>query len=179
MRQRGVARVGAAALREPLGRAIHGASALIEVRGLYVAAELEVDGCGLRPLLAALEDLGRLLELDEVVLEWEKNFDIWLDKIKERRASGEADEEEAWPLTNLEHTVLMYDMMMKQVLEKLDPVPGNTKDSALAHLADRIQGSLNASAPDILNTLGHAVQRGYLRLTEKEGSGKWEWIDYL
>ena len=42
--------------------------------------------------------------------------------MKKRRASGEADEEEAWPLTNLEHTVLMYDLMMKQVIENLDPL---------------------------------------------------------
>ena len=125
--------------------------------------------------------------LDQVVLEWEKNFDIWLDTIKKRRASGEADEEEAWPLTNLEHTVLMYDMMMKQVLENLEPVPGETPDhlkdgpadSVLELLVERIHDSLEPSREDILNTLKHAVQRGYLRLTEKEGAGTWEWVNTL
>jgi radical SAM superfamily enzyme YgiQ (UPF0313 family) len=125
--------------------------------------------------------------LDEVVLEWEKNFDLWLDKIKTRRASGEADEEEAWPLTNLEHTVLMYDMMMKQVFENLDPMPrdalesgqGETTDSALEYLVERIHDSLEPSREEILHTLQHAVQRGYLVLTEEKGSSQWEWVNYL
>ena len=125
--------------------------------------------------------------LDDVVLGWEKNFDLWLDKIKMRRASGEADEEEAWPLTNLEHTVLMYDMMMKQVLENLDPVPGETTDnlkgnpadSALELLVERIHASLEPSREDILNTLHHALQHGFLRLTEKEGVSQWEWVSTL
>jgi len=125
--------------------------------------------------------------LNNVVLEWEENFDIWLDKIKNRRASGEADEAEAWPLTNLEHTVLMYDMMMKQVLENLEHVPGGTThkgqdettESALEYLVEQIQDSLEPSREEILHTLQHAVQRGYLRMTEKEGYCHWEWIDYL
>ncbi|MCG6909539.1 MAG: B12-binding domain-containing radical SAM protein [Deltaproteobacteria bacterium] len=125
--------------------------------------------------------------LDKVVLDWEKNFDIWLDKIKTRRASGEADEEEAWPLTNLEHTVLLYDMMMKRVLENLGPVPGDMPDSArgeptdsaLEHLVERIQDFLEPSREEILNTLRHAVRGGYLRLTEKEGFKQWEWVNYL
>ena len=125
--------------------------------------------------------------LDEVVVGWEQQFDLWLDRLKKRRASGEAGEEEAWPLTNLEHTVLMYDMMMKQLIEKLDPVPENTANSvqsdpansALDLLVERIYDSLEQSREDIMNTLVHAVQRGYLRRTEKQGSNQWEWVNYL
>ncbi len=129
--------------------------------------------------------------LDEVVLAWEANFDIWLDRIKKRRASGEADEEEAWPLTNLEHTVLMYDLMMKEVIENLDPTPadtpadatgdltGNATGLALERLVNRIDDSLEQSADEILRTLNHATQRGYLRLTQKNGYSHWEWNDYL
>jgi len=125
--------------------------------------------------------------LDEVVLGWEANFDLWLDRLKKRRASGEADEEEAWPLTNLEHTVLMYDLMMKQVLENLDPVSEGTADNAagdptglaLKHLVNCIHDSLEQSTDEILKTLSHAVQRGYLRLRQKDGYSHWEWVDYL
>ena len=112
---------------------------------------------------------------------------IWLDQLKKRRASGEADEEEAWPLTNLEHTVLMYDMMMNRVLENLDPVSGAPPDDAkgdptdleLKQLVDRIDESLEQSTEDILKTLRHAVHRGYLRLAEKEDCRHWEWVDFL
>ena len=125
--------------------------------------------------------------LDAVVLEWEKNFDTWLEDLKKRRASGEADEEETWPLTNLEHTVLIYDMMMKRVIEKLDPAAagtsekavGDAADLAMKQLVDLIDASLEQSTKDIVSTLDHAVQRGYLRLTNKEGCNHWEWADYL
>lgn len=125
--------------------------------------------------------------LDEVVLGWEANFDLWLDRLKKRRASGEADEEEAWPLTNLEHTVLMYDLMIKQVIENLDPIAkGSTDDAtgdptapALNHLVDHIDDSLEQSTDEIWKTLSHAVQRDYLRLTQKDGYSHWEWVDYL
>jgi hypothetical protein len=81
----------------------------------------------------------------------------------------------------------MYDMMMKQVLENLEPVPGDTPhngqgettDSALEHLVECIHDSLEPSRTEILHTLQHAVQRGYLRMTEKKGFCRWEWVDYL
>jgi hypothetical protein len=90
-------------------------------------------------------------------------------------------------LTNLEHTVLMYDMMMKQVLENLDPLPEDTRhrgqeditDSALEHLAEHIHDFLEPPREAILHTLQHAVQRGYLQMTEKKGCCHWEWVDYL
>ena len=61
--------------------------------------------------------------LDGIVKDWQKNFDTWLDDIKRRRDSGQATEEEAWPLTNLEHIVLIYDLMMKQLLEDIGWIP--------------------------------------------------------
>jgi radical SAM superfamily enzyme YgiQ (UPF0313 family) len=125
--------------------------------------------------------------LDHVVVEWEKNFDVWLDRIKQRRASGEADEEEAWPLTNLEHTVLMYDLMMKEVLEKMGPVSagvpadadGDPTDTAVKRLVERIDGSLEQPADAILKTLQHAVRQGHLRLVPEDGRNRWQWNDYL
>jgi hypothetical protein len=120
-------------------------------------------------------------------LGWEANFDLWLDRLKKRRASGEADEEEAWPLTNLEHTVLMYDLMMKQVIENLDPIAKGSMDDAtsdptapaLNHLVDHIDDTLEQSTDEIWKTLSHAVQHDYLRLTQKDGYSHWEWVDYL
>ena len=121
--------------------------------------------------------------LDEVVLDWEANFDLWLDRLKNRRASGEADEEEAWPLTNLEHTVLMYDLMMKQVIEILTPLKSGSidqsTDQTLVSLVDDIVDSVNQPREEVLRTLRHAVERGYLIQTHNDGYSRWEWVDYL
>ena len=68
--------------------------------------------------------------LDSIVKDWQKNFDTWLDDIKQRRDNGEATEEEAWPLTNLEHIILIYDLMMKQVLETIAWMPFKNTDAS-------------------------------------------------
>ncbi len=56
--------------------------------------------------------------LNETVMEWEKKFDERLGKIKRLMERGEATKEEAWQLQKLEHTVLIYDLMMGRVLEE-------------------------------------------------------------
>ena len=121
--------------------------------------------------------------LDGVVKDWQKNFDTWLDDIKQRRDSGEASEEEAWPLTNLEHIVLIYDLMMKEVLEKMGEVPcdqpGIPGDNDLAQLVNLIDGTIPHTLEQIHKTIQFAVARGYLTKNQRSGHCHWKWIDYL
>jgi anaerobic magnesium-protoporphyrin IX monomethyl ester cyclase len=121
--------------------------------------------------------------LDGIVKDWQNNFDTWLDDIKQRRDSGEATEEEAWPLTNLEHIVLIYDLMMNHVLETIGWIPCNASDPSdnndLAHLSDLVDGTIPHTPEQIRKTLQLANARGYLIKDRKGGDCRWKWIDYL
>ncbi len=119
--------------------------------------------------------------LDGIVKEWQDHFDTWLDDIKKRRDNGTATQEEAWPLTNLEHIILIYDLMMKSVIESLGPVPDNatTGEFALEYLLTQIAGRIDHTEIPIRNTLQHAIQRKYLTCAPAGGQHRWEWIDYL
>ncbi len=121
--------------------------------------------------------------LDGIVKDWQKNFDTWLDDIKQRRDKGETTKEEAWPLTNLEHIVLIYDLMMKQVFETIDWIPFDNTDasdkSELAHLTDLVNGTIPHTPEQIHKTLQFATEKGYLTKEIQEGCYRWKWINYL
>ncbi len=119
--------------------------------------------------------------LDGIVKEWQDHFDTWLDDIKKRRDRGTASEEEAWPLTNLEHIILIYDLMMKSVIENMETVPRNAAvdDLNLENLVIQINGQMDHSETQIRNSLQYAIQRNYLARVQAGGHYHWEWIDYL
>ena len=121
--------------------------------------------------------------LDEVVIQWEENFDSYLGWLKDRLEAGEATEEEAWPLINLERIVLIYDLMMARVIEEKGHWPA-TADSAeatdhLAELVDRIKEASPKSRELLMDTLGSAVEAGNLKRGWTNGQVRWEWVDYL
>jgi radical SAM superfamily enzyme YgiQ (UPF0313 family) len=119
--------------------------------------------------------------LDGIVKEWQDHFDLWLDDIKKRRDDGTATQAEAWPLTNLEHIILIYDLMMKSVIEKMEPVPANTTagEFALNYLLAQIDGQIDHPQAQIRNTLEYAIQKNCLTRVRVGGHYRWEWIDYL
>ncbi|MCP4694902.1 MAG: B12-binding domain-containing radical SAM protein [Desulfobacterales bacterium] len=121
--------------------------------------------------------------LDDVVIGFEKKFDAWLGRLARRRRSGEADETEAWPLTRLEHTVYMYDLMMAERIEKngswIEEDGPVSTGSALETLADRVWSQSGRTREEILNTLTFAESSGSLKLDQKDQRVKWEWVDYL
>jgi len=121
--------------------------------------------------------------LDNIVKDWQKNFDTWLDDIKQRRDSGEASEEEAWPLTNLEHIVLIYDLMMKEVIERTAKIPcgkqGTPGKNDLVQLVERINGTIPQPLEQTQKTIQFAFARGYLTKDQTGGQCHWKWIDYL
>ena len=56
--------------------------------------------------------------LDEIATEWKDEYDGYLEDIKNRLKKGQATPDEIWELKNLERFVLIYDLMMKNVIEK-------------------------------------------------------------
>ena len=121
--------------------------------------------------------------MNAVVKDWEHQFNLWLDDIKQRRETGEASESDAWPLTNLEHTVLLYDLMMTHALEDKGVFRHNgapaSDDAAIKQLVDRLAGTITQSQNQMVRTLTYALRRGYLTYTAGDGHCRWEWVDTL
>jgi radical SAM superfamily enzyme YgiQ (UPF0313 family) len=120
--------------------------------------------------------------LNETVMEWEKEFDERLGEIKRLMERGEATKEEAWQLQKLEHTVLIYDLMMGGVVEEKGF--WNNKDKtdsgdALKKLINNIKGSIDYSRKQISETVNFSVEQGYLNYKEEKGQIRWEWVDFL
>ena len=121
--------------------------------------------------------------LDQIVIEWEDEYNQLLADIKQRMEKKEASEEEAQQVINLERIVLIYDLMMKSEVERRgfwphDGCPVSTEDS-LKKLAARISRSSDATPEMLYNTLGHALQEGNLKYSDRNGSVRWQWVDHL
>ncbi|MBW2283964.1 MAG: radical SAM protein [Deltaproteobacteria bacterium] len=121
--------------------------------------------------------------LDAVAIEWEQEFDQWLEYIKVLRERGQAAEDDAWQLTRLEHTVLIYDLMMEEMLEKWgswkngsDPM---SRDADLETLAERLASATNQTRDQVVSTLNYASDRDFLEYESNRGRVKWRWVDYL
>ena len=121
--------------------------------------------------------------LDEIVIEWENAFKEWLGEIKRLIGTGEATEQEASLLTNLAHTVLIYDLMMSNAIEdkgfwRHNGTPIASQD-AFKTLIDRVGGATKHQPADIASSLAYAVEQGSLQYTEGQGQVQWQWVDYL
>ena len=120
--------------------------------------------------------------LDAVVVEWENRFNEWLGDVDRRRALNEASPDEAWQLRRLEHTVLIYDLMMAKTLEKTEPcreAPSVSDRAALAALGADIADSLDCSQQQVVETLTFALDNGNLKRHRRDGLSHWAWVDYL
>jgi anaerobic magnesium-protoporphyrin IX monomethyl ester cyclase len=121
--------------------------------------------------------------LDEIVIEWEDAFKEWLGEIKRLMSIGEATEQQASLLTNLAHTVLIYDLMMAHVIEEKGFWRHNgqpmTKQDAFKTLIDQVAGATQHQSADISSALSYAAEQGSLRYEESRGQVKWQWMDYL
>lgn len=121
--------------------------------------------------------------LDEIVIDWENEYNQLLGDIKQRMQKNEASDEEALQLINLERTVLIYDLMMKNEVERRGfwsrgGRPVSTADS-LKKLADRISRTFDAAPEMLYDTLGQAREEGNLIYTDRNGKIRWQWVDYL
>ena len=121
--------------------------------------------------------------LNDIVAEWENEYNGYLEDIQERAKRGEATEQEIWEVENLERIVLVYDLMMQNIIEEKghwqtgDPTLSPT--DSLKLLVNRIKDSIPKKADDIYNTLQDAVDKGNLRCTQKGLQVRWQWVDHI
>ncbi|MFO7964297.1 MAG: radical SAM protein [Desulfobacterales bacterium] len=124
--------------------------------------------------------------MNDIVIGWEEKYDLHLRRLAALRKNGGGTADELWPLTRLEHTVLIYDLFMDRTIERLKPFSPADSDEAfilqLANLAVRTyepQSKRTCGLDAICRTLTFAVEQNYLTYTRKNGGIKWEWADYI
>ena len=94
--------------------------------------------------------------------------------------SGDASEEEAAQIHNMNRTAILYEMMMTETLEKIDPFD-DAGEACLDDLARRVAPLLpNWPQDTICDALQQARERDGLRL-ERAPDEKmaWRWVDFL
>jgi len=121
--------------------------------------------------------------LDDIVVKWEAEYDDYLSDIQVRMAKKEATKEEIWEIENLKRIVLVYDLMMKGVIEekgyerrRKSPV---TEKALLTLLSKKICQTADYDPQQVYETLSDAVRQGNLNHVNENGKVKWQWVDYL
>jgi len=121
--------------------------------------------------------------LDEIVIEWESEFNEWLGEIKRRMERGEAAEDEIRQLMRLERCVLIYDLMMGKVVEERGSWRKENKvvsdSDALTALVSTVVSSTDKTDEQVFDTLNYAVEQENLRYVEDNGLIRWEWVEFL
>ena len=121
--------------------------------------------------------------LDDIVVKWEAEYDDYLSEIQALMGKDEATETEIWEVKNLERIVLIYDLMMKGVIEAKgrqhhqgSPL---TEKELLRILSKKICRSTDYDPKRLYETLSHAVRQGNLKHVSQNGNIQWQWVDYL
>lgn len=116
--------------------------------------------------------------LDHIVIQWEAQFNQWLGELKQQRENG-GNDDAVWPLTHLEHVVLMHDWMMRSVIEKKGifhrPASALSDRQGRQQLAHGIAHDSGVDADQIDRTLAYAVERGYLTTEVSKDRIVWKW----
>ncbi|MDH3886164.1 MAG: B12-binding domain-containing radical SAM protein [Desulfobacterales bacterium] len=119
--------------------------------------------------------------LDAVVVDWENQYDRYLGHINENIQKGTATEDEIGQLKNLENTVTLYDLMMKNHIEECGILSLSargsvvSKEKGLEILIDRITHSGDMDPNKLKATLQQVVENGDLKLNHRDGKLRWEW----
>jgi hypothetical protein len=121
--------------------------------------------------------------LDDIVVNWEAEYDEYLSDIQVRMEKREATNDEIWEIKNLERIVLIYDLMMKNVIEEIgcQDYDGSplTEEEHLTFLSNKICRTTAYDLQRTYETLSDALQQGNLKHVNENGKIKWQWVDYL
>jgi radical SAM superfamily enzyme YgiQ (UPF0313 family) len=121
--------------------------------------------------------------LDDIVIGWEDEYTLLLADIQQRMLKNAASDQEAAQLNNLERIVLVYDLMMKNVIEQKGSWPQDglqlSTEGNFKILLDKISTELDATPQLIRDTLNHALHHGDIICQETDGMVRWHWVDYI
>jgi len=121
--------------------------------------------------------------LDAVVVDWENKYDQYLGHIHKGIQNATATEEEIRQLQNLENTVTLYDLMMKNHIEESGSLSGRSsvisKEKGLEILMARITGSSDMDPQKLKTALQHAIEKEDLELNDSDGKLGWKWRSFL
>jgi hypothetical protein len=98
-------------------------------------------------------------------------------------ANKDATKDEIWEIENLERIVLVYDLMMKGVIEEKGYErrwkSSVTEKALLTLLSKKICQTTDYDRQQVYDTLSDAVWQGNLKHVDENGQIKWQWVDYL
>jgi anaerobic magnesium-protoporphyrin IX monomethyl ester cyclase len=123
--------------------------------------------------------------LDDVVVDWENQYDHYLGHIHENIQNGTATEDEISQFTNLENSVALYDLMMQNQIEACGLLSLSDRDSVISKekslevLIDRITRSSDMDPRRLKVTLQQVVEDGNLKLIRRDDRLRWEWDSFL
>ena len=123
--------------------------------------------------------------LDAVVVDWKNKYDQYLGQIYNNIQNDIATEDEIRQVENLENTVTLYDLMMKNQIEKYgelaSPVGGCmiNREKGLEILMDRIIGSSEIDPKKLKSALQQAVENEDLEINNSDGTVQWKWRSFL
>ena len=119
--------------------------------------------------------------LNAVVVDWENKYNQYLAHINKRIQNGNATADETKQLKDLEKAVMIYELMMKNMIEENGSLSLSDNDSkmnaemGLGVLMDRITRSSDMDPNKLKVTLQQVVENGNLKLNHKDGQLRWEW----
>lgn len=119
--------------------------------------------------------------LNAVVVDWENKYNQYLAHINKRIQNGNATADEAKQLKDLEKAVMIYELMMKNMIEENGSLSLSDNDSkmnaemSLEVLMDRIIRSSDMDPNKLNVTLQQVIENGNLKLNHKDGQLRWEW----
>ncbi len=123
--------------------------------------------------------------LDTVVVDWENKYDRYLGQLYNNIQNDAATEDEIRQVANLENTVTLYDLMMKNQIEKYGELASTAggcvinREKGLEILMDRIAGSSELDPKKLKSALQQAVENEDLEINNSEGRVGWKWRNLL
>lgn len=119
--------------------------------------------------------------LNAVVVDWENKYNQYLAHISKRIQHGSATAIETKQLKDLENAVMLYELMMKNIIEENGSLSLSDNDSkmnkemGLEVLIERIIRSSDMDPNKLKVTLQQVVENGNLKLSHRDGLLKLEW----